>query len=70
MEYVKNRREGLKSDYELICSEIPDFKQEFTYDEFARDVLMSSSRLYTISVGDKKTVAMVPYADQLNHTFP
>lgn len=33
-------------------------------------MLTSSSRLYTITVGDKKTVALVPYADQLNHTFP
>ena len=59
----------MKSDYAILCNYLPDFKQ-FSYLKFCQARLLISSRIFGISINDKKTDVLAPFADLLNHKRP
>jgi len=59
----------IKSDYDLICKEVPEFKQ-FPIKEYSEIRMMVSSRIFGIQIEGIKTDGFVPYADMLNHMRP
>jgi hypothetical protein len=61
--------EDIKSDYNLICTEVPDFKK-FPIREYSEIRMMVSSRIFGIQVEGVKTDGFVAYADMLNHRRP
>lgn len=63
---VLDKIEDIKTDYDLICTEVPDYTQ-FTLREYSEVRMLVSSRIFGIEIGGVKTDALVPYADMLNH---
>lgn len=59
----------MKSDYDLICKEVPEFA-EFSLQEYSETRMMVSSRIFGIDVEGVKTDGFVAYADMLNHRRP
>jgi histone-lysine N-methyltransferase SETD3 len=70
LEQVAERRAAILRDYETICRVCPDFTSIATHDEFAWARMCVCSRNFGIDVNGRKTAAMVPYADMLNHYRP
>lgn len=66
---VKTKLEDMKTDYDLICEEVPAFSQ-FPLKEYMEKRLLVASRIFGIAVGELKTDGFVPYADMLNHKRP
>lgn len=69
MNQINEKIEDIKTDYDLICSVVPDYKQ-FTLEEYSKVRMMVSSRIFGITVNGVKTDGFVPYADMLNHKRP
>ena len=66
---ILEKKEDMKSDYAILCNYLPDFKQ-FSYLKFCQARLLISSRIFGISINDKKTDVLAPFADLLNHKRP
>lgn len=66
---VEEKIEDIKSDYNLICKEVPEFSQ-FPLKEYSEMRMMVSSRIFGIQVEGIKTDGFAPYADMLNHRRP
>ena len=66
---INEKIEDIKIDYDLICKEVPAYK-EFTLQEYSEVRMMVSSRIFGITVNNIKTDGFVPYADMLNHKRP
>ena len=69
MRLIEEKKEDIKSDYDLICKEVPDFLQ-FSLTEYSEARMMTCSRIFGITVDGVKTDGFVPYADMLNHKRP
>ena len=69
LDQVHEKIEDIKTDYDLICKEVPDF-QEFTLREYSEVRMIVSSRIFGIQVNGVKTDGFVPLADMLNHKRP
>lgn len=69
LDQVNEKVEDIKIDYNLICKEVPEFKQ-FSIKEYSEVRMIVSSRIFGISVNGVKTDGFVPYADMLNHKRP
>ncbi|KAL4456512.1 hypothetical protein ABPG74_000619 [Tetrahymena malaccensis] len=67
LKLVQEQKEDIKNDYETISQLIPEFKQEFSMEQFRWAFLCSHSRVFGIKVKGVKTSVMVPLADMLNH---
>ena len=59
----------IKSDYDLICEEVPEFAQ-FPLQEYSEMRMMVSSRIFGIQIENTSTDGFVAYADMLNHKRP
>lgn len=66
---VEEKIEDIKTDYELLCKEIPEY-EEFPLLEYSQCRMMVSSRIFGIQVNGNKTDGFVGYADMLNHKRP
>lgn len=66
---VLEKIEDIKTDYDLICSVVPEYSQ-FTLNEFSEIRMMVSSRIFGMNIDGKKTDGFVPMADMLNHKRP
>lgn len=66
---VNEKIEDIQTDYDLICKEVPEYKQ-FTIQEYSKVRMIVSSRIFGITVNGVKTDGFVPYADMLNHKRP
>lgn len=66
---VADRKRNLESDYREICRVSPDFAR-FSLHRFTVARMVVASRNFGIVVDGRKTDAMVPYADMLNHLRP
>ena len=69
LDQVNEKVEDIKIDYNLICKEVPEFKQ-YSMKEYSEVRMIVSSRIFGISVNGVKTDGFVPYADMLNHKRP
>lgn len=69
LKLIEEKKEDIKSDYDLICKEVPDFAQ-FNLTEYSEVRMMTCSRIFGITVDGVKTDGFVPYADMLNHKRP
>ncbi|MDR3737337.1 MAG: SET domain-containing histone-lysine N-methyltransferase [Acidobacteriaceae bacterium] len=56
-------------DYKTITTAVEEFKQ-FSLEEFSQVRMLVSSRIFGIAIEGKKTDALVPLADMLNHKRP
>jgi hypothetical protein len=56
-------------DYNLICKEVPEYRQ-FPLKEYSEMRMMVASRIFGIQIEGHKTDAFVAYADMLNHRRP
>lgn len=66
---IHEKIEDIKTDYNLICKEVPGF-DSFSLREFSEFRIITSSRVFGIVVNGVKTDGFVPLADMLNHKRP
>ena len=69
LDQIEEKIMDIKSDYDLICKEVPEFAQ-FPIREYSEIRMMVSSRIFGIQVEGVKTDGFVAYADMLNHKRP
>jgi histone-lysine N-methyltransferase SETD3 len=69
LDQIHEKIEDIKTDYDLICKEVPDFAQ-FPIKEYSEIRMMVSSRIFGIQVEGVKTDGFVAYAAMLNHKRP
>jgi histone-lysine N-methyltransferase SETD3 len=64
------RVESLQTEYNNICSSVPEFAEIASYEEFvwARHVVIT--RIFGMVIFEEKTNGLVPMADMLNHKIP
>mmetsp|Transcript_3718 Transcript_3718/g.5072 ORF Transcript_3718/g.5072 Transcript_3718/m.5072 type:complete len:603 (+) Transcript_3718:247-2055(+) len=61
-----NRMNSLRAEYEGICAACPAFRK-YMFLEFVWGRLAVITRIFGLNIHGKKTSALVPYADMLNH---
>ena len=66
---INEKIEDVRRDYDLICSEVPEFSQ-FPFEEYMEIRMIVASRIFGITIEGVKTDAFVPFADMLNHRRP
>lgn len=66
---INDKIDEIKKDYDLVCSEVPEFAQ-FPLEEYTELRMIVASRIFGITIDGVKTDAFVPYADMLNHKRP
>lgn len=59
----------IPGDYNLICSEIPEYSK-FSLKEFSETTMLVSSRTFNVDIDLAGLTMLVPYADMLNHSMP
>jgi hypothetical protein len=69
LDQIHEKNDDIRSDYDLICREVPDFLQ-FPIKEYSEIRMMVSSRIFGIQIEGLKTDGFVAYADMLNHRRP
>ena len=69
LEQVEEKIEDIKQDYELICDEVPEYR-EFPIKEFSEIRMMVSSRIFGMNIEDKKTDGFVPLAGKRQRSSP
>ena len=67
---VIDRRASIAADYEAICRAAPSFREIASPQEFMWARVVVASRNFGISMYGRKTDALVPLADMLNHHRP
>ena len=55
------------SHYNKMSSEVPEFKELFTLEEYMDTCLQVSSRQFSLYINGLPDISMVPVADMLNH---
>ncbi len=70
LQQVEDRRDAIEQDYTAICDVYPLFANIATLEDFAWARMCVCSRNFGIVVQGKRTSALVPYADMLNHSHP
>ena len=66
---IEEKLEEIQKDYDMLCEEVPDFKQ-FDIAEYKKIRMIVASRIFGITINKVKTDAFVPFADMLNHKRP
>lgn len=66
---IDDRKKKIRHDYDEIINLCPEFKNEYTYDEFLFTRLIVGSRNFCIDINGVRRSAMVPYCDMLNHSL-
>jgi len=66
---IEERKLNMRNDYNTICKALPEFRR-FTFKQFLWCRTAVGSRNFSITVGNDKVTAMVPFADMLNHFRP
>ena len=56
----------MKTEYDRIVSAVPGFKV-FSFDDYARNKMIVTSRIFMVSTVSEKERIMVPFADFFNH---
>ena len=56
----------MKLDYDSIAEVAPELK-EFRFKEFCWARMITSSRLFGVTINKNETDVLVPFADMLNH---
>jgi len=69
VEEVNYRQESYDTEYKHLCEKLPQFKR-FSQNDFFWARLVVLTRIFGITIDGKKTSAMVPMADMLNHKRP
>lgn len=62
----QNRMDSLRKEYDGICGQCPEFRK-YMFMEFVWGRLAVITRIFGLNIHGKKTSALVPYADMLNH---
>jgi len=65
---IQERINSFKNDYNVIINNCPGFKEQFSFKQFVYVRTLIGSRNFGIQVNGEKRVAMIPYADMLNHS--
>ena len=69
LELIKKKKKEMKEDYDLLVSVIPGYsKYDFNLFKKMREVI--SSRVFGVTIKEKKNDIIAPYADMLNHKRP
>lgn len=69
LKQIEEDRKEIQHDYDIVCSEVSQFKKLCSFDKFLNLFLLILSRVFTIMIGDKKTKGMVPLVDMPNHAY-
>jgi protein-histidine N-methyltransferase len=69
LEKLAVRRGSLRRDYRALCHAVPAFRR-FPYDDFVWARSCVITRVFGLTVAGKRTEALVPLADMLNHAHP
>lgn len=69
LQRIIQKKKEMNQDYIILCSVIKDFIR-FSYVNFCKARMIVSSRMFGVKINNKKTDALVPYADMLNHKKP
>jgi hypothetical protein len=67
---IAERIEAITDDYESICQVAPQLKQLATLEEFKWARMIVCSRNFGLQIDGRRTSALVPHADMLNHQRP
>ena len=67
---ISYKKLEIKTDYDLICEQIPQFESRFTLERFCFCICIASSRIFGFEIDGKKTGGFVPFADMINHKRP
>lgn len=70
LQQVEDRKANIKRDYEQIIRVAPEFKAIADLHTFMWVRMIVASRNFGVTIDGRKTDAMVPYADMLNHYRP
>ena len=66
LEQIEDRKRNMRADYEEIARVAPEFRR-FSLEDFMWARMVVASRNFGISIDGRRTDALVPYADMLNH---
>lgn len=69
LQQVQDRKTNIATDYDEILRAAPAFGR-FSREQFLWVRMVVASRNFGVTIAGKKTDAMVPYADMLNHYRP
>ncbi len=70
LQQVEDRKENIKRDYEQILTVAPELADIASLHDFMWARMIVASRNFGVTIDGRKTDAMVPYADMLNHYRP
>ncbi|MCQ2817498.1 MAG: SET domain-containing histone-lysine N-methyltransferase [archaeon] len=68
-ETLETKKKEIKADYDLLCKIIKDYNK-YPFDLFCKYRMIIASRIFGVTVHNKKTDVLAPYADMLNHKRP
>ena len=66
---LEEDRKDMKHDYEMICNELPEFKDACSFDHFVYNFILILSRVFTMVIKEEKTIGMLPLIDMPNHSY-
>ena len=66
---ILEKKKDMKNDYNKLCNYLSDYNQ-FKYKKFKEARVLISSRIFGITINEKKTDVLAPFADLLNHKRP
>ena len=67
---IQEMKSSLEIYYKVLCQLAPQLKLIATFEEFIWAKLICISRNFVIEVNGRKTSAMIPFGDMLNHQRP
>lgn len=67
---IKRKKADIEEDFKEIVAVLPELRNIVTYDRFVWARMLVSSRIFGVVINNKKTDALVPIADMLNHKIP
>ena len=70
VQQIQDRKHNILYDYHEVCRICPEFREEFSEEDFLWCRTAVGSRNFGISVNGVKRTAMVPWSDMLNHYRP
>jgi histone-lysine N-methyltransferase SETD3 len=67
---LKRKKAEIEEDFKGILSLSPELKPLLSYEKFVWARMIVSSRIFGMVINGRKTDALVPIADMLNHKMP
>jgi hypothetical protein len=67
---ISDRIQAITRDYQSVCSAAPEFASIATLEEFTWARTIVCSRNFGLMINGRRTSALVPHADMLNHHRP